>query len=980
VLRVRTLYATSAQASARYYARYVEPIAGEQPGRWVGGLADEIGVAGEVEVDQLQALLSGHHPVSGEQLGSKLVDRHTKHGTTIKAVAGYDATFSAPKSVSAWWGLTGDEGVKAAHDLAVQIVLDHIEAHATTRVRVNGPRMYPDVEHGLTMAVFPQSTSREDDPQLHTHAVISGKIIGPNGRWYALDGHYVKHHQRALGGLYQSALRAELTHRYGVRWGPIVEGQAEIADMPTEIMEVFSKRTRQVEDYERTLLDAFRDREGRGPTRWEHAAIKREAAADSRANKTGAAVADLERRWHVEAAELGWTPLKLSRQLTNPERELPAPQPVTITQVLDRLSAGQSTWTRADVLRAVCDLTEVHPGIDGRAWARSVDRAVSAVIDSQIDFDPPAEDLVRRSDGRSVWTDPDTTHLTDERILEQEERILDFAIAAQTDQPTRSDTIDRTGLDVLQADAAAAVAGNDRLVLVVGPAGTGKTTTLARATDDLRAHRRSVFGVAPTAKAARVLGAELDMEADTVAKLLHEWGRDMGPGERWRLPPATTVVVDETGMLGTPSLDRLIGLARSQDWRLVLVGDPSQLHAVGRGGMFDELCRVGRTHELAVIHRFTHDWEQVATRQLRAARSIALDAYLDHHRVDAGTIEDHLERIADEWMRHTAAGRTVAVTAETNAHVDTLNEAIQARRRDRGEVDDRKTARIARAETVGRGDVVVTRSNDRTLATDANEPVRNRERWTVEHVTDHGLLTLSRIDGHDRVRLSAEYAQAHVRLGYASTAHGVQGETVDVSYTLVSRATTHRSLYVGVTRGREANQLAVITETTDLDDARDTLEWVLANDRVDVPAIVRRRELAEDGPPPMSAQERLDAAQAAFMKSNARAAPARQLLAEAQEQLTAAESKMSGLATELRAARPWERRSIRRDVADAEERVADARTRFEDVLDQARPPLDEVERARQRLDAVRGETDVELMRQRFDAFGREAPGREALGR
>ena len=980
MLRVRTLYAASAQASARYYARYVEPAAGEQPGRWVGGLAAEIGVSGEVEVDQLEGLLSGHHPVSGEQLGSKLVDRYTKHGTVIKAVAGYDATFSAPKSVSAWWGLTGDPGVKAAHDIAVQVVLDHIEAHATTRIRVNGPRMYPDVEHGLTMAVFPQSTSREDDPQLHTHAVISGKVIGPNGRWYALDGHYVKHHQRALGGLYQSVLRAELTHRYGVRWGPIVEGQAEIADMPTEIMEAFSKRTRQVEDYERILLDAFREREGRDPTRWEHAAIKREAAADSRANKTGAPVADLEMRWHVEAAELGWTPQKLTQELTNQGRELPAPEPVTVAQVLDRLSAAHSTWTRADVLRAVCDLTEVHPGIDGRAWARSLDRAVSAVIDRQQDLDPPTEEPVRRSDGRSGWTDPDTTHLTDVRILEQEERILDFAIEAQADQPTRSDTVDREGLDVLQADAAAAVAGHDRLVLVVGPAGTGKTTTLARAAHDLRQHRRQVFGVAPTAKAARVLSTELHMEADTVAKLLFEWGRVTGPGERWRLPAATTVVVDETGMLGTPSLDRLVELARSQDWRLVLVGDPSQLHAVGRGGMFDELCRVGRTHELAVIHRFTHDWEQLATRQLRAARSIALDAYLDHYRVHAGTIENHLERIADEWIRHTAAGRTVAVTAETNTHVDTLNEAIQARRRDRGEVDDQATARVGGGETVGRGDVIVTRSNDRALVTDEGESMRNRERWVVERVSKDGRITVSRMDGRDSVVLPADYAQAHVRLGYASTVHGVQGETVDVSYTLISRATTHRSLYVGATRGRAANHMAVITETADLDDARDTLEWVLANDRVDVPAIVRRRELAEAAPPSTSAQERLDAAQSAFIEANGRAAPARELLDKANEGLSAAERKVSGLQARLRAARPWERRQIRRDLAGAEERVADARRRCEDALDQARPSLDEVEQTRGRLDAVRAETDVELMRQRFGAVGRDVPVREALGR
>ena len=979
MLRVRTLYATAAHESAKYYARYVEPAAGEQPGQWQGGLAEEIGVSGEVDVDQLEALLSGHHPVTGGQLGSKLVDRHTKHGTLIKAVAGYDATFSAPKSVSAWWGLTGDQGVKAAHDLAVQVVLDHIEANATTRVRANGPRMYPDADHGLTLAVFPQSTSREDDPQLHTHAVISGKVIAPNGRWYALDGHFVKNHQRALGGLYQSVLRSELTHRYGVRWGPIIEGQAEIVDMPAEIMKAFSKRTEQVEAYKQILLDAFRDREGRDPTRWEHAAIKREAAADSRANKTGAPVADLETRWLDEAAALGWTPKKLAQELAKP-RELPAPEPVTITQVLDLLSVEKSTWHRADVLQAICDLTEVHPGIDGRAWARSVDRAVSSVIYAQQDLDPLSDEPVRRSDGRSVWMDPDLPHLTDARILEQEERILDFAIEAQADQPARSDTVDRNGLDVLQADAAAAVAGHDRLVLVVGPAGTGKTTTLARATDDLRQRQRAVFGVAPSAKAARVLSAELNMEADTVAKLLYEWDRETGPGERWRLAPGATVIVDETGMLGTPSLDRLLGLSRSQDWRLVLVGDPSQLHAVGRGGMFDELCRVGRTHELAVIHRFTHDWEQLATRQLRAARSIALDAYLDRHRVEAGTIEDHLERIADEWIRHTAAGRSVAVTAETNDHVDTLNEAIQARRRDRGEVDDRTTARVAGGESVGRGDVVVTRSNDRTLVTDEGQSVRNRERWIADRVAEDGRITVSRMDGHDSVVLPADYAQAHLRLGYASTAHGVQGETVDVSYTLVSRATTHRSLYVGATRGRDANHLAVITETTDLDDARDTLEWVITNDRVDVPATVRRRELADAATPSRNAQERLDAAQAAFMRAKTRSAPARELVAQVEEELTEAERKVSGLKAELRAARPWERRAVRRDLAGAENRVAEACSRYEDALEQARPPLDDLEQARQRLETVRADTEVELMRRRFEAVGREVPSRGGLSR
>ena len=92
------------------------------------------------------------------------------------------------------------------------------------------------------MAVFRQTTSRADDPQIHTHAVISAKVQTTDGRWLALDARYLKKHQRMLGGLYQSVLRNELTHRFGVGWGPIVKGQAEIAGVPKDLLAVFSKR------------------------------------------------------------------------------------------------------------------------------------------------------------------------------------------------------------------------------------------------------------------------------------------------------------------------------------------------------------------------------------------------------------------------------------------------------------------------------------------------------------------------------------------------------------------------------------------------------------------------------------------------------------------------------------------------------------------------------------------------------------------
>ena len=167
---------------------------------------------------------------------------------------------------------------------------------------------------------------------------------------------------------------------------------------------------------------------------------------------------------------------------------------------------------------------------------------------------------------------------------------------------------------MLQADVAAAVAGHDLLVLAVGPAGTGKTTTLRAAAVDLDRQGRQVFGVAPSAKAARVLERETGITSDTLAKLLHEWQRDDRPPlDRYRLPAGTTVIVDEAGMVGTGALARLVTLAELHDWRLALIGDHRQLQAVGRGGLFHELCVTGRSIELTRIHRFTQAWEAAAS-------------------------------------------------------------------------------------------------------------------------------------------------------------------------------------------------------------------------------------------------------------------------------------------------------------------------------------------------------------------------------
>jgi conjugative relaxase-like TrwC/TraI family protein len=315
MLRVSTIHASSARASAVYYTRYLTDAPGEAPGEWSGRQADELGLSGEVETEALERLLSGCDPVSGTQLGYSLADRKLADGRVVKAVAGFDATFSSPKSLSVLWALTGDQRLLEAHDVAVAAALAHLERYgSTTRIRSDGGRLHPDTR-GLTIAVFRQTTSRADDPQIHTHAVISAKVQTADGRWWALDGRYLKRYQRMLGGLYQSVLRNELTHRFGVDWTPIVKGQAEIAGFPDELRAVFSKRATEIDDALKVKIDEFRERNGHAPTPSERAAMEREVAADTRGRKSGLGAAALRTRWRAEAADVGWTVERLREQV-----------------------------------------------------------------------------------------------------------------------------------------------------------------------------------------------------------------------------------------------------------------------------------------------------------------------------------------------------------------------------------------------------------------------------------------------------------------------------------------------------------------------------------------------------------------------------------------------------------------------------------------------------------------------------------------
>jgi ABC-type multidrug transport system ATPase subunit len=544
--------------------------------------------------------------------------------------------------------------------------------------------------------------------------------------------------------------------------------------------------------------------------------------------------------------------------------------------------------------------------------------------------------------------------------------------------------------------------------LIVGPAGAGKTTMLRAAVNDLDNQQRSVYGVSPTAKAARTLERETGMPCDTVAKLLHEWTRpDRPPDARWNLPTGCTLIVDEAGMLGTGNLDQLIQLAERNQWRVSLVGDPRQLQAVGRGGMFNELCSGGRTIQLEHVHRFREPWEAHASLLLRNGDPRALDIYQAHDRIRAATLDEHLDYFADQWHQHHAAGETTAVMASTNEQVDLINNHIQNARRERGHIDDERRASIGGGEHAHVGDIVATRRNHRHLTTTTGARVRNRDQWTVTNVHDNGDLTLAPIDGRGQITLPAEYASQHVRLGYAATEMGTQSDTVTGSFELASRSTTCRNLYVAMTRGARTNIVCVVTETHDIAEARDVLDAIINFDRADVPATTQRRELTESDhrhtarcevpawfPELRTAtaqqldqairdharrqdhkrelEQRVTNAEERHRHARVAAEPFERTIDEADSRLAQARAKMETLEQQLRTAQRRERRSIRAEISTAAHELDLAGADRAGAEREARPT------ATTRADIGRELRDLREEQWRDQLFARWASGTDTI--
>lgn len=606
-VRVTTLKGADA---GRYYTERLPSYyldGDEPPGRWWGRGAGLLGLESVVDPEAFLSVMAGRHPTKGDHLGRRYGD---------KSVRGYDATFSAPKSVSVLFAVGEDQvrdQVVEAHERAVEAVLSWVESHAHTRMRVHGQIMTVDAE-GIVVGVFRQHTSRALDPQLHTHAVIANRVQAPDGRWLALDARTIKVDQRTLSALYHAGLRAELSRRLGVRWQPPEHGIAEIADIDQDVLVEFFQRTSQVQPRLDRKLARFRKDLERDPTGKERWKLEREAVLDSRPSKPHAVTqTELREEWRDRIQELGHNPDKLVGRAIGHQRGLEGIDTATAGRMVDRAIASlgerQSSWRPAELVRELAALVPTTVTADPVQLTEFVELLAGQAASRCVDISRPVPaGVALRSDGRPIGEASTDRALTTQGILDEEEGLIAWAqqrLAGDV-SPTRLPFVaaaDR--LSRAQGEVVAAVAGTRGLELVVGPAGAGKTTTVATAVSHLRTQQREVFGVAPTAAAAEVLAAETGMTADTLDKLLVEHRHSTRPPQpEYDLPTGTTLIVDEAGTAPTPKLVELARLADQNQWRVVLVGDPRQFSAVGRGGIFALLIESNGGIELDQVHRF----------------------------------------------------------------------------------------------------------------------------------------------------------------------------------------------------------------------------------------------------------------------------------------------------------------------------------------------------------------------------------------
>ncbi|CAM3808922.1 MobF family relaxase [Occultella aeris] len=762
-------------------------------------------------------------------------------GVNRDAVAGYDLVFTPVKSVSVLWALADAETrreITEAHTAAWRRTVAWIESEgALTRAGAGGLRQINT--HGLTAAAFDHFDSRSGDPNLHTHVAVSTKVRSSDGKWRSLDGRVLFSLAVSASERYNTLIEQELVSRLGVRFEPTSRpgGRVpvrEIAGVGDDLCRVFSQRRQAINDSYAELVAQYRAAHGHEPPRAAQYKMAQQATLDTRMQKeTGIPLAERVQQWRARATRALGSEVAVRDRVAAalaPEAPSTPRSPETVeqiaTSVLEAMGYRRATWTRfhvhAEALRHARGsvLTEHERDADQLA-AEVVDQVLAASVPLTIpntDEHRPPE--LSRADGESIYTVHGAEKYTSMGVLNAEEQLLraaaapgGFVVPGEVFQSAVADAqIDnQVRLDASQIELARRFAcGPNRIEVGIGPAGTGKTTAMRAFAAAVTAAGGRVLGLAPSAVAAGILADELGTHAETMHKLIDVYARGNVPAELL-LDEDTVIVIDEAGMAGTLEIQAVLELATRAGAAVRLLGDPSQLDAVGAGGALRMIANTIGAAELRDVYRFRIPGEDEAGLLVRDGRAAGLDFYIDNARVHTGSRESALEEIYAAWVQDHAAGRNAIMIAANNDDVASLNTRCRLHRSIEGLVEPQGID-LADGTIAGVGDVIVTRRNDRRLRHGHTDYVKNGDMWIVTARHGDGSLVVRHRVHKTTTRLPAWYVREHVQLGYASTIHRAQGMTVDVARVLVDAGLTREHLYTAITRGRHGNDLYVVTE------------------------------------------------------------------------------------------------------------------------------------------------------------------------
>jgi conjugative relaxase-like TrwC/TraI family protein len=836
-------HVTAAQAE-NYYEKddyYTQDAAAEDSQinrsgtQWYGHGAKLLGLEGAVNPQIFKNLLHGQSP-QGDCLHGRPIDP-TKHR------AATDYTFSAPKSVSIAGLIQQDNRVIVAHEQAVATALSVLESRYA-QARITTPEGRQRLRtHNITAAIFRHETSREQDPQLHSHCVVINTTQAEDGSWRSLSNEEIIANQKLLGEIYQNDLAYQL-YQVGYTIQPQANGQFELAGYSPALLDTFSTRSQQIKDY----IEKWEQRLDAVNGLPLHPTQKKQATLNTRQAKQVLPRDVLCRIW-AEAIQSQSIELPVLPEILGEfDREFDREQAVNfISNGIDHASEREAVFRRSKVERFILEnhlgqrcFGDVQTAIDQHPELISADR-LQDKFTTQTAIQRERETIALMQQGKQQ-VNPIVTPTAIERIL------LEFPdlTSGQRDAIARSTTT------------------TDRIIAWQGVAGAGKTYSLKLYAELATNAGFTVRGFAPSAAASTVLGQEAGIPSSTVAHLLNAQSDRLLGKEIW--------IVDEAGLLSTKDAHAVLQKASAQQARLILVGDTRQLAAVEAGNPFRSLQAAGMTIA------YLNESRRQKTEDLKAAVALMADGQVEQSlqkMEQTGMIQatpEHTDRLIQDYLRLTEAERSqTLILAGTNQSRQMLTAEIRRalQREEQLEMNrcpltilrakDLTIAQASYAHNYTIGDVLIPMrtyprqgleknqkyaivginpsANQLIIQTTSQEiltidpahcqrksvytvhqipiTVGDRLRWTKNDrdndIHNGQRFTIREIDAVENAEIIDEQGnirqvnlsgQQHLDYAWVSTVYGSQGKTADRVLVALDHTFARESLYVAMSRAK----------------------------------------------------------------------------------------------------------------------------------------------------------------------------------